>query len=368
MECLNPYSTTTEPITITFVKGVVPFIWENIIKPPQFYSIFQAITAFEAYNARDIDTYTKALNTTDPIKLQELFDIAVELGGKHIGNIWRNDFIIKCIEAQLLMFPAMKEQLIETPEHDLVYKQFDTLLYQNKWSITYNEYGNILQKKRKQFIIENKNIDTILETLLDSLYTVIKLGYPDSNIFVGGSYPLHKIAGSPSNWTPNDIDIFIPNGISMNFMGRIHREILSDFNLIASHNRCFTYEIPGHTMKIQIVRMDTMYKDYTAMYNTTDISITNCFIIHSDIDTDSGDLSPLYQNWSLYYRDQELLNDIKNNTQRFYRHKDDPYYEYGLKRVEKYKKRGFTNVIMEPKELDDILPMYDPEQGQYPLE
>jgi len=355
-----------EPINVD-ITDHVPFKWDTIKTSPNIYSIQQAIVLHEAYASRNIDAYTSALKASNSIELFEVFK-TIPNCKSNMGNPWRLDMINMCIESQFNQFPTMKAKLMNSKIDEL--DQSDMEAYIS--NITKNTYGKLLVQLRNKFIIESQDIDTVVENVMNNLNVCITKGYGVSRIFISGSYPLHKIdttINTPVSWDPNDIDIFIPHNISMNFMNHIHNTVFNDFEIIAAHNRCYTYQIPGHNKNIQIVRMNSDYQDFTAMYDSADISITQCFVIHnsSKINPCEYHMVPIFSGWSFLCRTQEY-EDIKNKTQRFYRKSDDPYYEYGLKRIEKYKDRGFTNIILEPKELTDLLPMYEPVDGQYPLE
>jgi hypothetical protein len=348
-----------DPLSITYVcpeplktdmSEFTPNKWVEITQEPKIYSILQAIVVYEAYISQNKDNYDAAMDTTDPIKLRKLY-----IRDTTYGDPWRIDMIAEFTKSKFNQYPSL---LVATD------KPIDqTELNHYIPTVNPNTYGNILIKLHRQSIIASQDIDTIVFNVMNSLRECIIDAYGFSDIFITGSYPLHKIMNGETTF--NDIDIFIPHNISMNFMSHIHATVFTDFNIIASHNRCFTYKIPGHTKSIQIVRMQSDTFNYTSMYGVADISISQCFIVHNL--SQAHIRGEVFADWVLICSNQEY-DDIKNKTQRFYRKPEEPYYEYGLKRVEKYKERGFTNVIFEPKELNDILPMYDPIQGQYPRE
>ena len=349
MDSLSIAYVCPEPLK-TCMLNFTPNKWAEITQEPKIYSILQAIVVYEAYISQNKDNYDAAMDTTDPINLRKLY-----IRNTTYGDPWRIAMITEFTKSKFNQFPSLlaaTDKPIEQTELNLYIPTAKP-----------NTYGNILTKIHCQSIIASQDIDTIVLNVLNSLRECIIKSYGFSDIFITGSYPLHKITNGETTF--NDIDIFIPHNISMNFMGRIHTTVFANFNIVASHNRCFTYKIPGHTKTIQIVRMESDTFGYTSMYGVADISISQCFIVHNLSQAHSR--GEAFTDWVLICSNQDY-DDIKNKTQRFYRKPDDPYYEYGLKRVEKYKERGFTNVIFEPKELIDILPMYDPIQGQYPME
>lgn len=252
-----------------------------------------------------------------------------------------------------------------------------------------NIYGYILNRLRKRYqLYYGKTLEEVLHQSMKTIYDMNKFSTTTmkSKIFVGGSFAVKEVEkyidmvfdslGIPFTtrpWVPNDIDIFITDFSKTSLLGLLH-SVFIHCEFIGGNNRQITIKVPYQDIKFQIVRLKqqiTFSNEYKCsqicefMENAIDISTTCCYLIYepNEDNVDEEYLISKYshdktfQNWNLYSK-KDVVDDVEIGRVRFHRKPEDPLYEYGLKRVEKYKERGYTLVEHIPKELTDAVDGY----------
>jgi len=68
-------------------------------------------------------------------------------------------------------------------------------------------------------------------------------------------------------------------------------------------------------------------------------------------------LKEIYPHWWLVTK-QKTIDDVKANRITYYRADTDPFNERGLRRIDKYRSRGFHEVVNQPREVDPLMGEY----------
>jgi hypothetical protein len=263
-------------------------------------------------------------------------------------------------------------------------EEYDNIIY----SVPYNEYfgarrgeetcdnnlyGNLLADIRVRLKYYRENT---LEDIVNNILLTLNRDENVKTAIIGGSWALKKAErafNKDKPWVPDDVDIYITMNSKIGLYN-LHEDYFQDYRYTVFNNSVMTLEMPIYGTKIQLVHipkiLDVDNKDFyregyviNQLVAAIDISVTQCFLTVKN--PKEKLLNPRVKNVYNVLDYNETMNlivtetakqDILGTQLHFYADEtyDDPkVYEFRVKRLEKYKKRGFTDVTYTPKHLTE---------------
>ena len=207
----------------------------------------------------------------------------------------------------------------------------------------------------------------IINRLTHALREKNRPTWDKTRLIIGGSFALYQYLvhiNKHVNWRPHDFDIFVVNGnTSANTYINKCRLLAYILGESAGNNWVRKYSIPDN--EIDFVR--TNCEDIQGFIDSVDTSLNQILIVHklTKIPKDmvvikrvdkfgpiiDGEIKPTDNDHWLLIATQKAVTDIENNTLTYHTPMKSTYYPKTMERVAKYHRRGFTNVVYEPKEI-----------------